>query len=409
MRAFPVLEAIPSASAVLVDNLTLSSSDRLLRGGYETAAAEAGVTGGLTDSQVSAMVTHDLACLTTLLESIIGFDEIYTNAQKADRWSKGNTTLDPLDRIIAGLALSREQQWEADSFISRHASAVHAGPLGSNELEALCYGHPQYCGTSTALGPALDKLTAPFDESSRPFGRHHGVAVGVGAYSLLSELLGVPYRPSPLRSRVLKDLLKQEIREWRMHAGSVAIQYLEKEREKAAREYFERLAELNCVETRVPLILGGILANVDDVAQILPLALDLRDSQEGRDFRTWSTSMTQTIQEGDLGDIMKLQSELDGIIRSVHRSLGMKETPKSGASDVTLTLGFGPISAKTAFSVGSIWGRKTRVDRHLWLLQGLYRSLAGVVSFSAHFDRVFRPSLTPWTRQHLRLDWSNMD
>jgi hypothetical protein len=73
--------------------------------------------------------------------------------------------------------------------------------------------------------------------------------------------LGVPYKPSIIRSHLLSDAVMDEYNAKRFSAAEVVTNLLEKNRETVAQEYFGKIIELNMIDIKIPCILAAVLKN----------------------------------------------------------------------------------------------------------------------------------------------------
>src|SRR3569833_642450 len=108
-------------------------------------------------------------------------------------------------------------------------------------------------------GRQSQRLLSPYDEETRPFQQGVGIAVGAGFHTTCSRALGVPYRPSAVRARMLRDMLDRELEAWRFQAGAIALDLLEDSRRQVADKYFSGLAQSYVIEPNLPAILGSVL------------------------------------------------------------------------------------------------------------------------------------------------------
>jgi hypothetical protein len=414
MKTFPLSEILAADSAVFIDNVALCSADRVLGGWYHSVQGNRLLSAGTAGP--ATLVAHDLVNLSILVESLLCFDELYTNSEFVDRWNSdiASGLLTPLDTVVIGVLLTRDQRWQAESAVVR--SGLWTGQRGLDPADALAVlvAHANHdCWVQHRATPpderAKEQLLTPYDEASRPFGGSAGIAIGAGFYMMCSQALGVPYRPSAVRAELMQPILWSELRSWRFHAGSVALEYLEMSRKEAAEQYFGKLAALGVVEVAMPLVLGGVLANADEPSDVLAITLSLRNSAEGRAFREWSGVTTAALEQGNLRAVARLLRELESVVNPVNRSLGVKA---GHAAQAALSIGYGPIKVSKPFQLPDVLGQLRPITSHVWLMQGIYRTLLNLSSFAVHVERVLFPGLPFWLQERLAerpIDWKGIE
>ncbi len=416
MRTYPLSEVLAVDSSVFIDNVALCSADRVLGGAYESVRGNPLLheDSGEAPAGPATLIAHDLVNLSILVESLLCFDHLFTNADFMDRWNSevGTGLLRRLEDIVVGVLLSRDQRWEAESAVVRSEVWLRAGDgLDAASRLASLVAHANHdCWTGSLRDwRGMEALLTPYDEASRPFGGSAGIAIGAGFYVMCSQALGIPYRPSAIRAELMRPLLERELHRWRFEAGSLSLEYLELSRREAAEAYFGKLATLNAVDLHMPLVLGGVLSNASSGTEVLEITLVLRDSMEGRAFREWSGQTSRALQDGDMRGAARLLRELQSVVHPINQRLGVRA---AGASETSLTLGYGPVSVSRAFQLPSILGQLRPIKSHIWLLQGMYRTLMSLSSFSSHVERVLFPGLPSWLRAALSqrpIDWRNVD
>lgn len=213
---------------------------------------------------------------------------------------------------------------------------------------------------------------------------------------MCSQALGIPYRPSAVRAPFLATLLEREVAQWRIHAGTIALEYLEMSAQEAAETYFEKLAVLNIVELKVPLVLGSILTQARSADEILAYALQLRELSEARAFREWSAGLAAAVADGNRKVIARYIRELNGVAHHVNRRLGI--APPESA---TLSLGYGPVSVSKAFHLPTFTAVQPRLKAHAWLMQNLYRTVAEHSRFSQLVEQILLTKLPDWLQNAL--------
>lgn len=413
MNTFPLTEILAADSAVFIDNVALCSADRVLGGWYHSVQGNPLLSAGTAGP--ATLVAHDLVNLSILVESLLCFEEIYTNSEFVNRWHSdiASGLLTRLDKVVIGVLLSREQRWQAESAVVR--SGLWTAQRGLDPADALAelVAHANHDCWQKHRASALDEgakegMLTPYDEASRPF-PGGGIAIGAGFYMLCSQALGVPYRPSAIRAELMRPILWSELHSRMFHAGSVALKYLEMSRREAAEEYFGKLAALGVVEVSMPLVLGAVLANADKPSDVLAITLSLRDSAEGRAFRQWSGVTTAALEQGDLRAAARLLRELKSVVDPVNRSLGVKT---GHAGQAALSIGYGPIKVSKPFQLPNVLGQLRPIKSHVWLMQHMYRTMSNLGSFAVHVERVLLPGLPLWLKERLAerpIDWAGIE
>jgi hypothetical protein len=205
----------------------------------------------------------------------------------------------------------------------------------------------------------------------------------------------------------LGNLLERELTQWRIKAGTIALEYLEKSAQEAAESYFEKLATLNMIELKMPLVLGSILTQARSVEEVLPYALQLRELSEARALREWSSGLEAAVDGGNRKVLAKYVRELNGIVDHANRRLGIAPT-----KNATLSLGYGPVSVSKAFSVPAFAAIQLRLKSHAWLLQNLYTTIAESSRYSQHVEQILLARLPRWLQSKLHDDpirWGEID
>jgi hypothetical protein len=407
-----------SKSSVFLDNIALSSADRLLSGNYESVRSN--ILFAEAPSTAATLIAHDLINLAIVVESLLAYNNIYVNAEFVDRWNSNIASglLAQLSSHIIGVVIPRDVRWEAESNIVRNGSWRELDPawreqdpfVASDKLSHLVAHatHDAWSNHGRAAGPVQkEELLSPYDEGSRPFGGTSGIIIGTGFYVACSQALGIPYRPSAVRARLLGNLLERELTQWRIKAGTIALEYLEKSAQEAAESYFEKLATLNMIELKMPLVLGSILTQARSVEEVLPYALQLRELSEARALREWSSGLEAAVDGGNRKVLAKYVRELNGIVDHANRRLGIAPT-----KNATLSLGYGPVSVSKAFSVPAFAAIQLRLKSHAWLLQNLYTTIAESSRYSQHVEQILLARLPRWLQSKLHDDpirWGEID
>jgi len=421
MRTIPLLEAPVVDGGVFVDNLMISSADRLLFTRYENlehdrlflSKGHEAIVGQHRKSLASALLMHDLLNLAILVESIVCHERLFVNTEYMDRWNADAAVnvLQPLSDLVVGVStppnLFREIQ-TAVATQSTWSDYNWSDPLHSlTDLVSHATHDPFYRGREDPIG-ANDiekRFFFPFNEDSgRPFTAGYNIGYGTGFYAAASQLLGVPYKPSVLRASAVRGLLRYEVLRWRVDTGDLAIRFLEESRGKAAGRYFAQLLELGAVEEYILCILAVVLRRAHTSGEIIEVAVRLRETKEAQAFRAWTGRFAETIQHGDLTEVGKYVKELRKITERVNKAMQLEHD-----QSMSLKLGWGPASLSKTFGVPAILQRPMTLRRHLWFLHGLYRLMMSLTRVSDDIDRIIVSALPGWFSHELRggmRDWS---
>ncbi len=351
---------------------------------------------------------HDLLNLATLLDSLICHDEIYVNADFMALWSDDSNDhlARALAEVVTGVDWPKQFRWEAESIALKNIRwHGESGLPGASYLADVfrathCTFHRGWDGDAHTRGEPpyrlQSRLLVPYDEASRPFSDSVELAVGTGFYLLCSQVLGVPYRPSVVRATMLKGLLENLIKEWRVEVGSRAFDVLGAARAGAVESEYAALADMNLVDIQAPTVLSAVLGAARRPEDILPRAIELRNSRGGVAFRKWNAEFTTAVQQNDLREVARYMAEVRRVVTSVHREMGISDAP------VYLGVGWGPVSGSKPFNLPPLKIRRpVSLRRHAWFLQTVYRDAMRIARWSEAAKKLIAPSLPRWFRAHL--------
>jgi hypothetical protein len=135
-------------------------------------------------------------------------------------------------------------------------------------------------------------------------------------YLLASEVLGAPYRPDAFRAPIC----------WKFFGKSRLSDFTLEERLVEAAERFarDRIDSLNAFLDRpafvaLPLFLARVLAESSDRSQVVPIALQIRDSRPARRFREYAARLRVAVEEGEVAEVAR---ELDRYARLLRDEFG---------------------------------------------------------------------------------------
>jgi hypothetical protein len=410
MQTQDLFEIRAPAASILLDNTILCSADRILGGHYEAIRGNPLLQPqfGRTSVAGTTLVAHDLINLSILVDTLFCYDRIYVNADFIDRWNSeiASGLLTILADRVVGITVSQQDRWEAESAVIRQWPTLQQDALaGADNLAQLVAhaNHDAWSGHSRLREDSGNKLRllAPYnDEATRPFPDAGGLIVGAGFYVACSQVLGIPYRPSVVRSEFLRNYLTSEVEAWRQQAGTIALDMLEKSAAEV-RSYFERLAALNLIEIHIPLILGAVVKQSKFVEEILPRALQLRDLPEAAAFRQWASEFDSALSEGSTTRIAKYVKELDEIVGRSNKRLKLAKPDDLPR----LSIGFGPVGVSKAFRRPAFTNIPIRIKSHAWILQHIYETVVQMSRFSNELERLILPGLPSWLSDDISIHW----
>jgi hypothetical protein len=387
MQTINIDEVNAVDGSIFLDNVTVSSADRLLHTRY----------GNLLDNEffkqegvITALVHHDVLNLALLTESLVCHDTIYINAEFIDRWNQNieQTSLQRLANIIVPVLWSPDTRYKDDNKLrEKLGSELGRMPRSISTLEGIVFytmHHPYSISKE-----AERDLFIPYKEGYA-FGLPRSLDLGMGAvfYLMCSQVLGIPYKPCILRAPFIAQVIKDKFDSRKFNAADIIIALLEKSREEAIQEYFEKVLELNMIEVNIPCILSAVLRNSTSLSDVIPLTIQLRESREAKAFRQWCNNLTQIIQQGDLAKIAEAIKEVKDLVTSWNKFLGLTR-----GDNVDVSLGWGPASVSIPFSLPRLLQRPIHFKRHLSFLHRIYSISLKTARSSEYIDRVLLSNL----------------
>ena len=399
-------EIIPHPSSVFIDNLMLCSADRLLTAHYPDSNSDLLAR---NREYVPVLIDHDLLNLSLLVEAVICHEQLCVNAEYIDRWNPSiqNATLKPLQTIVQPVFWPPHERKQVEDGLSTSIRPF-ASDSGIHALAEVVYHsthHPVQPNPTTRNVEREHLL--PFEEGTTAWGTPFYLHLGLAFYLFSSQALGIPYKPSVLRASMLRSSWREAHQAIQFPAAEIALAFLEKTREAVVGEYFDKILEFNLLEARIPCLLAAILSTVKSASDIIPTAIEIRESPEGCAFREWSASFAQTIQHGDLRGLGELTRQLHDVCSRVNKLLKLN---LDDATDVSL--GWGPASVTMPFSLPGFLHRPIHYKRHLWFLHNIYSQLAKLARISDHIQRILIQPLPQPIRDQmlqLHLDWPSIE
>lgn len=196
------------------------------------------------------------------------------------------------------------------------------------------------------------------------------------AYNDISKIEGVPYIPHPLRAifSMSESLWScNKTREW----GTIAINYMNSFRD----EYVTNLGT-NIIEVDIPFIFSSIIRMSKRREDIIPVALQLRDTKSAQAFREWNREITEAMSNNDGRKVLKALREIASLKKLMRKELDC-ETDKFTANlwiisyDIKIPPFLHAISAQ-------LLGKK-----HIQFLHDYANRSLSIMSFKSELSRVF--------------------
>ena len=381
MKSTSIFEIKPRKGAVFIDNLTLCSADRLLNSAYHNISLPEDNRMPL----IKLFVQHDLLNLNLLIEGLLLHEHIYINAEFVNRWNKDidNSSLRNILELVTPITCPPELRKEIENKLRDYVTDIPQNSFLNTLSESVYW--------NTHHAPSLDSLERqyiqPYDEG-HPFGTPYYIGIATSFYLACSQLLGVPYKPSIIRSQILGEVLEKDFTSKNYNAAEISIKLLEKSREEVADEYLSKLLELNIIETKIPLILSFILKEANNPNDIIPITMQIRNSKNAKAFRSWCNNFSEEIMNGNLKNIFNHYKDLDKITKDMHKYMGIEKE-----ESISLKLGWGPIEHKKTFSLPEIINKPIYFKRHLLFLGNLYKNIMSVSKIYPLLNKVFHKEL----------------
>ena len=269
MKSIPLHDVRAPEGSVFIDNLMISSADRLLSNAYRSLENDV----GLQDRHLaSALFHHDLVNLATLLEAVVCHEVLFVNSDFINIWNQdiAATTYVHLFDIVTPVAWSTDERASAERILHQSMPLLDLVPSQGEFLRVYMEAvyRASHCRPEYSISKIQDNLLLPRDEA-HPWGTPHHIIIGAHFYLLCSQLLGIPYRPSLLRSRILSSALIKLVQGRSYDAGAIALSLLERSRERVAQDLLDQVLGLNYIEIFLPGIFAAVLREAKSPSDIL--------------------------------------------------------------------------------------------------------------------------------------------
>ncbi|HEU4324855.1 MAG TPA: hypothetical protein VFS21_17045 [Roseiflexaceae bacterium] len=191
------------------------------------------------------------------------------------------------------------------------------------------------------------------------------VAVRSMYYYSLSSVYGLPYVPNTMRVPLLTHILQGQGRSSQrvLRYANMVLDGLGDKLEGEIDDLRDLTGDLD-LSLEVPLVFNDVLLRSKTRAEIIPRALELRDSAEARAFRQVARGFDQAVRTGQRAEIIERSRELKEHLVKLGQS--------SGGLPVEVDLAFPWSIAVNLGSVVRLF--KDRSRRHLLFLSRLYES-----------------------------------
>ncbi len=134
-------------------------------------------------------------------------------------------------------------------------------------------------------------------------------------------------------------------------------------------------------EPRLPSLLGAVLRQCHSRGEIIGAALQVRDSDEARSYRSFMAETNSELRTGKMKKLLKYSKERAKLERDLLREFGVRE----GGRDVAVS--FWIISMN--FDLPGLLYRPVYLRPHLRLIYNLSKAVARISSLRPHFQRLF--------------------
>lgn len=298
------------ATSLMIDNWTLQDVESVLSNGLDTNTAgeilisEDRQRHSFQDLPAGVL---QIDALLTLLTNLVCFDQLTVDSRFLHTWQRGEAKLLPLANF--GVVAPQDYATFGDDL---------------NLLREAIVG--ELCVTPT-LRSEVAAIQAAWRQDKSQVNPHLSALFWGGAGMLArSHLSKTPYFGHPFRRRLL-----QETRLFpRQHSAVDAVTtFIQDERTRMFRFRGQALSG-SIAHVSMPPIAVRAIEDADNIEQLLPAALNLRDQLA--ELRLWISEYQDAIDEEDERRQLRFEKVLRDISRALQTQYGARETGGTGIS-----------------------------------------------------------------------------
>jgi len=296
-----------SLGSIMIDNSTLQSALGLLRGDdfYRKPGAD----------------LISLTSLRQLIDSIVLFDCVFVDRLDFDWALTGHDSevQESVRKVVKGFSLPNKHRDTLREVALRRSRRI----ARTDEITQLVRALTPTSETFWALQRSDSRQEADIVhlELGKTVGRYQeygfedSEAIAFANYRttfyfLVSEVWGVPYCPHPVRIPFIAPYLQSMTGQGLPSSGVQVVtdaRHLTSIRKWAVEQVTDvraqRMVALNetlgtVYEVETPLLLGSILSESESREDIIPRALELRDSLYARAYRAWAARIDDAVERG---------------------------------------------------------------------------------------------------------------
>ena len=239
------------------------------------------------------------------------------------------------------------------------------------------------------ISPAVD---LEFRRTGEDIVKH---ALAARFYSLLSDSIPLPYLPHPLRSSL--NAFELLIESDNAPVPQKLIELMQEQRNRRVNSV-RPLISSRSVNLNIPFFLALVMKEAASSDEILQAAMEIRESRQAREFRTWLSSIHRMATEGN-GDLQSLSRERKSIEHLVSgwSDHSAEHLPWEAAVEAEVTLWFAKVTVKLNRKFEMIGSGRSR----LRLLQSL-ADIGNYTQIGGSIERLFGPDAGNMWRHYAR-------
>lgn len=293
----------------MIDNWTLQDVESVLSQGIDTrTAGDITLSPDRQHHRFSPVLAGVLQidALMTLLSHVVFFDSLTVDSKFVSAWRRDDGHLLPL----ANFAIVKEISY----------SELGEEMIGLREkiVDELC--------VTPTLEQAMKVNREEWNSGKEISDRHLSAVIWGGAGMLArSHLTEVPYFGHPSRRRLIEETRLFS----RTSAGEVVTRFIETERANMFRFRSQQISG-SVAHISLPPLAVKAIENSDNVAQLIPAALNLRDQH--RELREWISSYQQAIDLDNERGQLRYEKALRGVAQSIKVKYGAEKDESTGLS-----------------------------------------------------------------------------